>query len=55
MTGISKQIYDEAQEATTKQIVINLLKDGTLSPERIAEVTGQTLQKVLDIKEKEGI
>ena len=59
MTELTENLYKLA-EARGKQSareadIIALLKDGTLPPEKIAEILGIPLEDVLALKEREGI
>ena len=67
VTGISKEIYDQAKaigieegkslgrDEMLESIILALLRDGSLPPERIADVLGVPLEDVLALRQREGI
>ena len=55
MKGASKEMRELAKEYALNKATLNLLKDGTFAPEKIAEVLEIPLEKVLDIKQRAGL
>jgi hypothetical protein len=59
MTELTEKLYNLAEargrEAAREADIIALLKDGTLSAEKIAEILAIPLEDVLALKEREGI
>ena len=67
MTGISKEIYDQAKaigieegksigrDEMLESNILAFLRDGSLPPERIADVLGVPLEDVLALRQREGI
>ena len=55
MTELTEKLYNLAEARGREACIIAFLKDGTVPPEKIAEILGIPLEDVLALKEREGI
>ena len=55
MTELTENLYKLAEARGKEACIIAFLKDGTVPPEKIADILGIPLEDVLALKEREGI
>ena len=55
MSNLGEGIYERAEKEKAKAIAVNLISEGNLPDEKIAKITGLSMQEIMELKELQPV